>query len=166
MKALLAVLGLLFVSVSASAESVRLVDKATAATVQNHVDIAWSWACLLQGVNCRNVPKPVVNFTDELDLEMQGSYWYGTATVNVALVFFGDPYEIVLLVHEMMHYLQWIEGGHAPSYRSMKCLREKEAFANDAKVAKYLGLDTHPHAFKWEQVEAAYGCSPNPLFKR
>ena len=163
MKALIAAFGLL-ASVSASADDVRVIDPTTTARVQNQIDTAWSWACLLQGMDCRSVPKPVVNYDSRLDVSYQGAYMPGTATVNIALDFYGEKYAIVILVHEMTHYLQYIAGGaNAYATKTLRCDMEREAFKNDEKVGRYLGLEDHPWAFTWESVESLYGCTPEQL---
>ena len=130
---------------------------------QEHVDIAWSWACIIRGTDCRNIIKPLVAYTDDLSRESQGRYMVGSGMVEVALAYYGDRYSIVVMVHEMTHYLQYLERGGRPRTITERCRDEMQAFSADDTIAHYLGLDTHPDAFTWGSVASAYGCTSDLL---
>lgn len=132
--------------------------------IEERVEAAWTAACLLRGTNCSKIPRPIVIFSNEMaNPDWQGGYKNGSGIIYVRLSYQVDPYAMVVMTHEMIHFLQFIETGIRIATVTQRCAFEKEAFEADDRLAKTLGLDTHPDAFTWSEVVTQYGCSPEQL---
>ena len=159
MKKLLAVFILAVCSWNVNAQDIRIEDPEVKAMVIKQVDTAWVAACLLKGMDCRNIPKPIVTFDKDIKWPLLGQYAYGTAQVAIGLRFYGSPYALVVMTHELIHYLQFIEGGK-PLNMFTGCKYEEEAYTLANHVAILKGLTNHPAHAVWADMKDAYGCAP------
>jgi hypothetical protein len=99
---------------------------------------AWYEACTLSQYECEGVPPPVIG-TDET-AQAQGLLGYYSVGTNVVIVATGLPpveaYSV--LVHEMVHYLQWQEMKKGRVYT--RCEAEFEAHAVKDVILKRWGM--------------------------
>lgn len=100
---------------------------------------AWQEACDLGAYSCEGVDRPVVEY-DETGLEsgLWGYYMLGTRVVFLSV---GQPLEqeYSVLVHEMVHYLQYTYAKRRQVTLNDKCQMEREAFEVSDQVLKRLG---------------------------
>jgi len=141
-----------------------VVPRAAAPELDSRIKTAWAYACTYYLADCSSIEEPNVVLTSDLNHESQGYYINGDYEVSVALVYANDPYLVVVLAHEMLHYLQWDKLGDNKD-KASQCAREKEAFALDHNVGIALGLEAHPDAFEWDDhIERdVYHCAPDQL---
>lgn len=154
---------MLLATLSADATEVHVNSKEMDQVIDQRVDTSWQAACLLRGTNCEKIPRPAIVFSDELPYQMQGSYTRGEGVIYVRMSYQMDPYSMVVMVHEMIHYLQYIRNGVIIPTTIQRCAQEQEAFEADDRFAKRMGLDEHPDAFTWAEAVSTYGCTPEQL---
>lgn len=101
---------------------------------------AWQEACELSRYSCRSIKPPVVEYDETARMTgLLGYYLLGTRVVFLAVGL--KPHaEYAVLVHEMVHYLQYVHAKYDPSVKLEKCFMESEAFSVSDQVAKRLGV--------------------------
>jgi len=128
-KAILAGLFALFISVASLAFAGTRFEAA-----------AWQEACEKSRYSCEGLSRPVVEY-DETGLEggLWGYYMLGTRVVFLSTGL-KPGQEYAVLVHEMVHYLQYSDYKRHPNVVLDRCTAEREAFEVSDQVLKRLGL--------------------------
>jgi hypothetical protein len=116
---------------------------------------AWDLVCTHSDYTCVGIKEPVVVEADLVN-GIYGEYFPGDQWV-ILRVNMEEPQRTIVLVHEMVHYLQWSHGkSKLDDPMSVRCKREKEAFDVSYEVSLELGApDT-----QWFEVAPIYGCLP------
>jgi hypothetical protein len=101
---------------------------------------AWEEACELSRYTCDGVDAPVIEY-DQIALAqgLLGYYVAGTRVVFVAVGLAPDK-EYTVLVHEMVHYLQYKDAFLHGTPLPKSCEAEREAFEVSDKVLVRLGM--------------------------
>jgi len=101
---------------------------------------AWQEACELSRYKCEGVAPPLVEY-DETGLAsgLLGYYLLGTRIVFISA---GqeEQAEYAVMVHEMVHYLQYMTATRVGGLILERCSMEREAFEISDQVLKRLGL--------------------------
>lgn len=121
---------------------------------------AWYYACAVSRYSCDALPAPTVMY-EEMEEGLYGRYWRGSNTVLLNETLRGnEDMELVVLVHEMTHYLQYMRGAwEAPFTKERSCKLEEEAFNVGAKVAAYVYEEFDYRRRGWDAMRAlTYGC--------
>lgn len=106
---------------------------------QMQVD-AWHAACAMKRADCDKIKPPGVAYG--LLWGMFGSYMDGEDAVMIDIRLMAQPFAYMVMVHEMIHYLQYQTGQMmkgSPGYLS-DCGREEEAFTLTYVLNLRLGL--------------------------
>lgn len=102
---------------------------------------AFNDACVLSGYDCTDIARPVVAYDDLASLKgLLGYYSPGTYVVFIARKLNKDV-EYAVMVHEMVHYLQFrshMADGTLDSFTN--CTAEREAFEVSDKILERLRL--------------------------
>ena len=144
------------------AEHIVELPKYDSKTQQLHAE-AWIYACSLSRYDCKGLAAPIVVYEDMTDEPgLLGRYWRGARVISLNEELRGadDGMELVVLVHETIHYLQYHRGAwDAPFSKIQNCGLEKEAFTVGEKVMKYI-LEIYDYRMRgWDMVRAnTYGC--------
>lgn len=113
-------------------------------------------ACRLSGYSCRGITAPRV-MRAAVPL---APTWYGIYYPGSSVVFVRDDVNVeidsgyIVLVHEMVHYLQLTVGGLVYVDQFTGCIGEAEAFAASNRLARELG---NPELARDNWAEQ-YGC--------
>ena len=116
---------------------------------------AFADACLLSRYTCKDIRAPVVRETIFVDRAGALGLYFGGRTVWLSPGLSTNPkMRYIVLVHEMVHYLQVYEDEkgfpHNAPYEN--CMREEEAYEVSDKIAARFGLINE---MKVEQLRAA-----------
>ena len=132
---------------------------ARSATINEMHAQAWEQACVYKALNCKGLSAPQVQYLN-LEEGMLGYHIYGTDVVVINLSLLGTPESKYIIIHEMVHYLQFQMAAVLIPYRFIvisDCLMESEAFNIVAAIAhkenfysKYIG--------DWSKVRGRYKC--------
>jgi hypothetical protein len=125
-------------------------------------DFAWFAACDAKQIDCTGLDRPRVGYVVIEDA--LGQYYYGAHIVEVDIRMLGQQASILVVVHEMLHYLQWGMGQTTFGSRGYltPCEREKEAFTLTYQVsAEYSIAVADKRITPWSAIVHRYeGCSP------
>lgn len=121
---------------------------------------AFADACQLSRYSCVGIHAPMVRESRFVDAEGAFGIYMGGNTIWMSPEVTGAR-RYVVMVHEMVHYLQSKADGNSPSNGDFRrCVSEEEAFQVSDIVAARLGqLDMIRPAI----LTAAYGCPPPVL---
>lgn len=122
--------------------------------------LAWNGACLLTRTSCKNTPPPRVGYV--LLSGKLGVYEVGTRTILVDLRLLGQEVAVVVMVHEMVHYLQARRGQDRleRAFVDSVCRDEKEAHDVTAAFVRMTGIAVGDRRVnEWAQVAFLYKCS-------
>lgn len=117
---------------------------------------AWRLVCEYSQYSCEGIDPPEVVHDDNAD--DIGAWGYYSAAVAPNMIFVntkavGKANYLLILVHEMTHYLQH---KHQDQMPKSSCEREREAFDVEWEVAKF--LNRVAHAVPWSVAKFWYGC--------
>jgi len=116
---------------------------------------AFDFVCQALKVDCSQVPFPhfsYVELTDEF-----GTYENGTANIEIAQEIKGTNAGKGIMVHEILHYFQWIARNDKFETKIQQCANEKASHQLALLYAKYEGF-SDPNLFTWDEVKATYHC--------
>jgi len=116
---------------------------------------AWRTACREMKVLCSAWAPPVVTYG--LLKGPFGRYELGSHTIQLDIRILGQSFSYVVMVHEMVHYLQYTVFGPILS----SCEAEEQAFRIGMKVALDLNIQD-PRIKTWTEMKHLYGCGPLP----
>ncbi len=136
--------------------------------------LAWGEACALKGIKpamCAKLPPPRVSYGF---LPMQyGGYKIGSYHVVIDVRIMGQSLSGVIMVHEMIHYIQDLQRKDGPVSIAEECAAEKEAFNLSVAWARRSGLaKDDPRLKDWADLATdsppghpvhtydTYGCKP------
>src|SRR6185503_1651574 len=123
-----------------------------------HLD-AWHAACELKRIQCPMYPMPKVAYG--FLAGALGSYTFKSNTVLLDIRLIGQPISKVILVHEMIHYIQDKQRGSQPEVTiAVACHDEEEAFrlSYTYSIINNVALDD-PRNKDWPSAMWAYpGC--------
>ena len=101
---------------------------------------AWNDACTLSKYSCEDIDPPRVEYDDVALVEgLYGYYMIGTRVIFVSVGLEPDN-EYSVLVHEMVHYLQYQTAKRNHTPMPGKCEAEREAFEVSDQILVRLGL--------------------------
>lgn len=117
---------------------------------------AWNDACTISGYVCEGTQRPFVSYDRISGYEgLLGYYKPGTNVIFIAEGQNPDV-EYSVLVHEMVHYLQYNEAAKAGMVDQIdSCAAEREAFKVSDLVLKRLGL----YAYMRRGNMSGYNCA-------
>lgn len=121
----------------------------------------WVATCYINKVDCSNVPRPLVVYSDIPEKEkMWGYYQPGDPYVVVNNTIHGDPFSLTVIAHEYTHYLQFIQRRYADEETplAVECATEREAHDVGYIVATALELKSDPRVATWADNKDKYGC--------
>lgn len=122
---------------------------------------AWVMACGAKKLDCNMFAMPHVGYS--LLPQRLGQYRPGELTVTVELRLLAQPASLVVMMHEMIHYLQYVTGqtrADSKNYLS-PCAREQEAYdlVMKTNVARKLAKGD-ARILTWERAaKMYYGCA-------
>lgn len=124
---------------------------------------AWFLACVWSRYSCSGLARPYVVY-EPMTPGLYGYYWRADDTVYLSDALRGDKeMELVVLAHEMVHYLQYNRGAWEPPFtKASSCGLEEEAFNVMAKIADAVyGRENYNYRRRgWDAMRAvSYGCS-------
>jgi hypothetical protein len=134
----------------------------TAAQLQSIHMRAWKLACELKRVDCKTFPPPAVAYAL---MDAYGKYQVGSRVVLVDLRMYGQEYGAMVLIHEMIHYIQSLQRPMVVEIDSkMACADEAEAHRLVYAFALINNLAAgDPRLKDWTPERAAdYRCKYEP----
>lgn len=141
---------------------------ALASTYQRYVkdigkmqEAAWILACRLKSYDCSQLTPPQVWYFPLGSIH--GRYAHGEVGIEVDTDLLGQAFSGLVMVHEMVHYIQYHQRvtGESGTMLLTSCQREAEAFNITNAVAIASGLHTDPRVATWLDMDWRYGCVPN-----
>lgn len=118
----------------------------------------WKLACAHTRYSCVDVTPPTVLVTRTVEDGAYGTYHFGDDFIKV-LPRLPTDQQIVVVAHEMVHYLQWVNGAKYESREDM-CRLEHEAF----DVSYAVSLDLWSPGTTWDDIHWVYGCFSTSTF--
>lgn len=122
---------------------------------------AFILACAWSRYDCSYTTRPYVIYDESAgEMDAYGYYYMGDDTIYLDDDLINDPYRLVVLVHEMTHYLQSKSGEYGwPYTKAQSCAQEKEAFTVARNVAQAVFGRDYDKAPAWEEMIEYYdGC--------
>jgi len=119
---------------------------------------AWDTACREMRIACKGpsaLPPPQVAYG--LLPSAFGMYQLGARTVLLDIRIIGQPFAFVVMVHEMVHYLQY----RVLDENMSKCDAEEQAFRIGFKAALDRNI-VDPRIKTWTEIRYIYGCGTSP----
>jgi len=116
---------------------------------------AWDTACREMRIRCKDFPPPQVAYG--LLPSAFGMYQLGARTVLLDIRIIGQPFAFVVMVHEMVHYLQY----RVLDQNMSKCDAEEQAFRIGFKTALDRNI-VDPRIKTWTEIRYIYGCGTSP----
>jgi len=119
---------------------------------------AWNIACAFKAYDCSRLRAPQVWY-----IALRGGhgrYYFGAPGIEVNMELIGQPFSGLVMVHEMVHYIQYAQrqASKYPTVYDNHCVRESEAFNIMAAVAHAMNI-RDPRLAYWPEMAAAYQCS-------
>ena len=121
---------------------------------------AWKLACEAKKVNCEAISPPLVGYA--ILWGQYGRYYIGADEILVDIRLIGQPLSVLIIMHEMIHYIQNVQGHDLKGGPSAapRCDDEQEAFTlvrktND-ELKIYVGPDIEKYVQTWEHAKENY----------
>lgn len=125
-------------------------------------DAAWKAACRVKKASCMSIPQPSIAWAPLPSAF--GQYHMGDAAIVMDSSIRGQAFAQIVMLHEMVHYLQHFKDGNEPAKtKDEACASEKEAVLLSYPLAKEWGLTMDGRVRSWDQMAPLYACGAEAL---